>query len=137
MAISPDALTALAVDYVKAMTSIRGRRVQRLLRREFAGADHVLIVRTGPDGPAVLGVSPSGAAWCGTDGKGRNASVFKWLHGSSEALETHFDLLKDSLPVLETRWSKLAELPWRASALGALGSSAASRRLPRHDTICT
>ncbi len=109
MPIDPDTLSSLASDYAKAMTSIRGRRVQRLLRREFAGAEYVLIVQAST-GTAILGLSEGGAALCATDGRGKHASVLKWRHGSAEALETHFDLLKDSLPVLGTKSSPLADL---------------------------
>lgn len=100
MPIDPGVLSTLAADYARGMTSIRGRRVQRLLKREFAGAEFVLTVHLGAKGRAVLGLSASGAAWCATDPRGKCASVVKWLHGSSEALESRFDLLKDSLPLL-------------------------------------
>lgn len=121
MPIDPDTLSSLASDYAKGMTSIRGRRVQRLLKREFAGAEHVMTVQVRSGAAAVLGLSSSGAAFCATDGRGKQASVLKWLHGSSEALETHFDLLKDSLPVLGTRSLPLGDLRALASmALQAL-----------------
>lgn len=110
MPIDPDALSSLASEYAKRMTSIRGRRVQRLLKREFAGAEHVLEVQVGYGVAAVLGLSASGAAFCATDGRGKQASVAKWLHGSTQALETHFDLLKDSLPVLGAKAVPLAGL---------------------------
>ena len=77
MPIDPDALSSLASEYAKDMTSIRGRRVQRLLKREFAGADYVLLAQVGSDTAAVLGLSASGAALCATDGTGKQASVFK------------------------------------------------------------
>jgi hypothetical protein len=102
MPIAPSALASLASHYTKNMTSIRGRRVQRLVKREFAGADHVLLVRLGSGVPAVLGISASGAALCATDGTGTHAPVFKWSHDSTEAIEIHFDLHKDSLPILAT-----------------------------------
>jgi hypothetical protein len=111
MPIDPGALSALAADYAKGMTSIRGRRVQRLLTREFAGADHVLLMQVGADTAAVLGLSASGAAFCCTDGRGRQASILKWLHGSTEAVEAAFDLLKDSLPLLDAKALPLARLP--------------------------
>ena len=110
MPIDPDALSSLVSEYAKGMTSIRGRRVQRLLKREFAGAEHVFVVQTGSGAAAVLGLSASGAAFCATDGRGKQASVVKWLHDSTQALETHFDLLKDSLPVLGSRRVSLAGL---------------------------
>ena len=103
-------LSALAGDYAKDMTSIRSRRVQRLLVREFAGAQYVLTVQFASGTKAVLGVSASGAAFCATDGRGKQASVVKWLHGSEQGVETRFDLLKDSLPVLGAGSLPLADL---------------------------
>lgn len=103
MPVHADTLSSLASQYTLGMSSIRGRRVQRLLKREFAGADEVLLVKLRSGAPAVLGRSTTGAAFCATDGRGRYAAVFKWLHDSARALETHFDLLKDSLPVLASR----------------------------------
>lgn len=95
-------LSSLASEYAKSMTSIRGRRVQRLLKREFAGAEYVFVVQVDTARPAVLGLSASGAAFCSTDGHGKQASVVKWLHGSTEAVEAAFDLLKDSLPMVRS-----------------------------------
>lgn len=122
MPIDPDTLSFLASDYAKGMTSIRGRRVQRLLKREFAGAEYVLMVQLASGATAVLGLSASGAAFCATDGRGKQASVVKWLHGATRALETHFDLLKDSLPVLDTKTSLLAGLGRRAHLYASVGS---------------
>jgi hypothetical protein len=98
--IDPVALASLASEYAKGMTSIRGRRVQRLLKREFAGAERVVLTRADSGAAAVVGVSAGGAAVCITDGTGRQASVYKWRHGAGSAVETSFDLHKDSLPVL-------------------------------------
>jgi hypothetical protein len=122
MPIDPDTLSSLARHYAQAMTSIRGRRVQRLLKREFAGAEHVLIVQIGAGASAVLGCSATGAAFCATDGRGKHASVVKWLHGSEEAFETDFALLKDSLPALGTKSLPLADLPRQALARISEGS---------------
>ena len=110
MPIDPDTLASIASRYTQRMTSIRGRRVQRLLKREFGGADHVLIVQAGSVATAVLGLSDTGAAICTTDGRGRHASVFKWLHDADTAVETRFDLLKDSLPTLASTSVPLADL---------------------------
>lgn len=102
------------------MTSIRGRRVQRLLKREFAGAEYVLLAQVGRGAAAVIGVSASGAAICATEGKGKEVSVFKWLHGAAVAHETRFDLHKDSLPMLGTQSASLAgmrrQMPLRVTA---------------------
>lgn len=102
MPISPEALAQLASDYARPMTSIRGRRIQRLIKREFAGADQVMIVNDGRGLATVMGVSASGAATCTTDGRGPSVSVIKWLHGADEGVETRYDLLKDSLPELSS-----------------------------------
>ena len=106
--VDPAVLADFASEYAKDMTSIRGRRVQRLIKREFAGAEYVLALRLGSGVPAVLGISSSGAALCATNGKGRHATVLKWSHGAGEVMETQFDLHKDSLPVLATRPLKAA-----------------------------
>lgn len=110
MPIDPATLSSIAADYAKGMTSIRGRRVQRLLKREFGGAETVLLVQAGVDATAVLGLSESGAAWCATDGRGKQASVLKWRHGATHALEERFDLLKDSLPLLAAGSQPLASV---------------------------
>ena len=60
--------------------------------------------------PTVLGVSASGAAFCATEGRGPHVTVVRWLHESTDGLETRFDLLKDSLPVTATRRMPPAEL---------------------------
>ena len=108
------ALASLAAEYAQGMTSIRGRRVQRLLKREFAGAGYVFMVGIAPGGRGVLGLSESGAGFIATDGRGPHACVSKWLHGWKEATEVRFDLLKDSLPVLGSRTIPFTALPRRA-----------------------
>ena len=122
MPIDPDALSSFASEYAKDMTSIRGRRVQRLLKREFGGAEYVLLAQVGTGTAAVLGLSASGAAICATDGKGKQASVVKWSHGATVALETHFDLHKDSLPVLGTTSLPLDRLRTQARLHVSAGS---------------
>ena len=114
MPIDADALSSLASGYTSGMTPIRGRRVQRLLKREFAGAEFVLTVQLGASTTAVLGLSASGAALCATDGRGPQVSVAKWRHGATHALEVQFDLLKDSLPALHAA-------PVPLAGLGGLG----------------
>jgi len=127
MAIDLNALSSLASEYARPMTSIRGRRVQRLLNREFGGAEYVLLVQVGQGTAAVLGLSAKGAALCVTDGRGKEAPVFRWSHGSALAHETRYDLHKDSLPVLGTNSVPLAQLraqaPLRVPA-GAVPSHA-------------
>lgn len=100
MPIAPDALAALAADFAIGMPPIRGRRVQRLLKREVGGADHALIVALEGGRRAVLAFSASGAAFCATDGRGPSAAVVRWLHGSATGQEAAYELLKDALPLL-------------------------------------
>lgn len=126
--VDPDTLSSFASQYAKDMTSIRGRRVQRLLKREFAGAEYVLAAQLGSGAAAVLGLSESGAALCATDGRGKHASVVKWAHGSTAALEMHFDLHKDSLPVLDARTIPLTELRARAPLHVSSGSVPSAAR---------
>jgi len=108
--IEREILSSLASEYVKDMTSIRGRRVQRQLKRVFAGSEYVLLAQLDCGIGAVLGLSPSGTAICVTDGKGKHASVVKWSHGSGAAHDAQFDLHKDSLPVLRTKAVPLTRL---------------------------
>ena len=90
MPIDRDALDAIASAYVVGMTSIRGRRMHRLLLREWARFDHVLRVTT-EDG---------GAAVCRTDGRGAAVVIEAWARLDGARVATSFDLSKDSLPVL-------------------------------------
>jgi hypothetical protein len=110
--IDPETLSSFASRYAKDMTSIRGRRVQRLIKREFGGADCVLPARlgSGAAAAAVLGLSATGAALCATDGTGTHATVFKWSSDGARAMELRFDLHKDSLPVLGSESVPLARL---------------------------
>lgn len=110
MPINPDSLSSFASEYTDRMSSIRGRRVQRLIKREFGGAEFVLLARSSAGEASVLGLSSSGAAICTTDGRGKQACVIKWAHGTTVAHETHFDLHKDSLPVLGSAQVSLGRL---------------------------
>ena len=111
MPIDPSVLAQLAAVYARDMTSIRGRRIQRLVKREFAGAEQVQLVDVAPHRRAVLGRSAQGAACLVSDGRGPRATVFQWLHGAREATACHFDLLKDSLPLSGVARLASSELP--------------------------
>jgi hypothetical protein len=113
--IDPQSLSSFASEYAKAMTSIRGRRVQRLLKREFGGADCLLPARTGSGAPAVLGLSAHGAALCATD-------------GATQADQLQFDLHKDSLPLLGCISVPLARLREQLGGLVAEEPAAPNAR---------
>ena len=117
MPIEKDHLEAMARSYVAAMTSIRGRRVHRLLLREFARFDHVLAARTEDGAPALLALADDGhAAVCRSDGRGAAVAIAAWTRLDGASVTTTYDLLRDSLPVLG--WSIWH--PGFAQAAGAL-----------------
>ncbi|MFD2473182.1 hypothetical protein [Amycolatopsis silviterrae] len=83
------------------MTSIRGRRVHRLVTRRMAGYDHVLPAVTADGAPALLALSADGrAAFCQTDGRGPSADVVTCGPTPGVTVTSAHDLTKDSLPVL-------------------------------------
>jgi hypothetical protein len=101
MPVEKETLDALARAYVAPMTSIRGRRVQRLLAREFSRFDHVLWAVAEDGTPAILGLAEDGrVALCRTDGRGASAAVAAWGRLEGATVTTSYDLLKDSLPIV-------------------------------------
>jgi hypothetical protein len=124
MPIDGSALDAVARAYVADMTSIRGRRVHRLLVREFRGFDHVVEAVAEGGVRVVLAVSDDGGVGvCGTDGRGSEAAVSTWPHLPGATVTALFDLTKDSLPV--TRWT--LEHPALAGFGGVVTISVAGR----------
>jgi hypothetical protein len=115
-------------EYVAKMTSIRGRRVHRLLMREFSRFDHVLPVTAQDGTPALFAVAKDGSvSVCRTDGRGAAAAVAEWARLDGATITISYDLLKDSLPIESwTIWH-----PSFAQAAGALTISADS--VPRTD----
>jgi len=102
MPIEKATLDAIARTYVEPMTSIRGRRVHRLLARTFARFDHVLRVVAEDGTPALLALADAGdAALCRTDGRGPAAAIAEWTRLQGATVTTSYDLLKDSLPILQ------------------------------------
>lgn len=117
MPIDKQTLEAIAGKYVAPMTSIRGRRVHRLLMREFSRFDHVFPAVAEDGAPALLAVAGDGsAAVCCTDGRGATVAVTGWTRLEGATLTISCDLLKDSLPIVNwTIWH-----PGFARAAGAL-----------------
>ena len=122
MPIETQTLAAVARSYVGTMTSIRGRRVHRLLMREFARFDHVLAAVAEDGTPALLALADDGsAAVCRTDGRGAAAAIAEWARLEGATVTTSYDLAKDSLPIASwTIWH-----PSFARVAGALTISAA------------
>ena len=116
-----ETLDEIARSYIEPMTSIRGRRVHRLLVREFARFDEVLRTRTQDGAPALFAISQKGgAAICRTDGRGAAAEIATWSRLQGATVTTAYDLLKDSLPIVG--WT--IEHPSFAGVAGTLAISA-------------
>jgi hypothetical protein len=106
MPIAKQVLETTVRAYVDTMTSIRGRRVHRLLMREFARFDHVLPVTAEDGAPALLALGDDGSvSICRTDGRGPAAAVAAWGRLEGATVTVSYDLLKDSLPIVSwTIW---------------------------------
>ncbi len=106
MPIEKEALDAIARSYVEPMTSIRGRRVHRLLMRAFSRFDHVLGAVAEDGTPALLALAEDGsAAICRTDGRGATAAIATWSRLPGATVTISYDLAKDSLPIVSwTIW---------------------------------
>jgi hypothetical protein len=106
MPIEKETLDAIARTYAERMTSIRGRRVHRLLMREFSRYDHVLPASAEDDTPALLALDEDGsAAICRTDGRGGAVAVAEWASLEGATVTISYDLTKDSLPIVSwTIW---------------------------------
>jgi hypothetical protein len=132
MPIDHKVLDVTVRTYVDTMTSIRGRRVQRLLMREFSRFAHVLPVKVEDGGPALLALGEDGSvAVCRSDGRGAVVAVAEWTHLKGVAVTISYDLTKDSLPVVSwTIWH-----PSFAHVAGALTISSAAISRADHARI--
>lgn len=106
MPIEKGTLDAIARAYASGLTSIRGRRVHRLVMRELARFDHVLAATAEDGAPVLLAVADDGsAAICRTDGRGAAAPIAEWGRLEGAMVTIGYDLLKDSLPIVSwTVW---------------------------------
>jgi hypothetical protein len=132
MAIEKETLDEIALAYVAAMPSIRGRRVHRLLIREFSRFDHVLPALSESGSGALLALTDDGSvAVCRTDGKGPAAGIAEWSRLESATVTTSYDLTRDSLPIVS--WT--ITHPSFARAAGALTISSAAIAKADHARI--
>jgi hypothetical protein len=135
MSIDKEALSALATQYTSTMTSIRGRRVHRLLMREFSRFDVVVPAVVGDGSAAMLALSEKGnTALCQSDGRGKTVSIVECAGAKDATTTTSYDLLKDSLPTVGSTVQKegLRQITGTLSVAGA-GLSRADRKLIRGD----
>jgi hypothetical protein len=132
MPIDKETLDSIARRYASTMTSIRGRRIRRLVMREFSRYDHVLDVVTEDGSAALLALSEGGgAAICQTDGRGVAVAIAAWERLEGATVTTSCDLTKDSLPTVGwTIWH-----PSFARAAGALTLSTNDLSLADRDRI--
>ncbi len=122
MPIERETLDGIARTYINAMTSIRSRRVHRLLMREFSRFDHVIPAIAEDGNPALLALAEDGsAAVCQTNGRGEAVTVAEWVRLEGTTVTTSYDLTKDSLPIV----SWMIWHPSFARFAGALTISAA------------
>jgi hypothetical protein len=106
MPIDEEILDGTVRTYVDTMSTIRGRRVHRLLMREFSRFDHVLPVTAEDGSPALVALGEDGSvAVCRTDGRGAAVAVAEWGRLEGATVTTSYDLMKDSLPIVSwTIW---------------------------------
>jgi hypothetical protein len=106
MPIDKETLDSIARSYASTMTSIRGRRIHRLLMREFSRFDHVLPAVAEDDTGALLALTEDGgAAICRSDGRGSEVAIAEWARMEGATVTTSYDLMKDSLPIVSwTVW---------------------------------
>jgi hypothetical protein len=101
MPIEKNTLAGIARAYVKPMTSIRGRRIHRLLLREFSRFDYVIPAIAEDRSPALLAIANDGSvAVCRTDGRGAAVAIAGWSRLEGATVTTSYDLTKDSLPIV-------------------------------------
>lgn len=106
MAIDPQRLEARVAEFVAPMTSIRGRRMTRILRRAFAEVDAVFIAELADGRAGFLGARRDGLlVFCASDGRGRCAEVLTFRADAAARLSEGYDLLKDSIPVIAAAFS--------------------------------
>ena len=133
MPIETQLLDAMARTYISPMTSIRGRRVHRLIMRVFSRYD-VVVQAVAEDGsPVLLGMSEDGgaAALTRTTGRGPAADVDEWVQVDGPRATSSFDLTKDSLPVLRRTTSPSS----LAASAGALTVSSSDKTQPDQERV--
>ncbi len=99
MKIAKEKLERLAAEYVREMTSIRGRRVKKFILREFVQCIDASITEKKDEIASFVGVLENeDTLEIKTDGRGSNFAMYIKKEANTEI--RHFSLLKDSLPLL-------------------------------------
>jgi hypothetical protein len=106
MPVDKEALDSSARRYANTMTSIRGRRVHRLLMREFSRFDLVVPAAAENGTGVLLALSEGGgAAMCQTDGRGAAIAIAECSCLEGATVTTFYEFTKDSLPTVSwTIW---------------------------------
>lgn len=106
MPVDKAALDSSARRYASTMTSIRGRRVHRLLMREFSRFDLVVPAVAESGAGVLLALTEGGGvAMCQTDGRGAVVDIAECSYLEGATVTTSYDFTKDSLPIVSwTIW---------------------------------
>ena len=106
MPVDKKALDSRARRYASTMTSIRGRRVHRLLMREFSRFDVVVPAVAESGAEVLLALTEGGGvATCQTHGRGAVIDIAECSSLEGATVKTSYDFTKDSLPILSwTFW---------------------------------
>jgi hypothetical protein len=95
-------LEKYADEYIQNMTSIRGRRIRRLIIREFGQCNEVRIIETRKKINTFFGDFENGdTIKTETDGRGKKVEVCFTRNGNNKIEVRNYDLLKDSLPLID------------------------------------
>jgi hypothetical protein len=100
MKIAKEELEHLASEYIREMTSIRGRRVKKFILREFVQCTDASISKKKDEIASFVGVLENkDILEIKTDGRGSSFAMYVKKEANTEV--RHFSLLKDSLPLVE------------------------------------
>ncbi|MBX9349680.1 hypothetical protein K5M36_21615 [Chromobacterium vaccinii] len=103
-------LERLAGEYIADMTSIRGRRVFRLIMRELVGFDHVVSCPSAAGAAMLLALDEGGRiACCRSNGKGGRVEIV-FVEPDGAVARRAYNLLKDSLPEIDCQSFTIEDL---------------------------
>lgn len=88
-------------EFTNSMTSIRGRRIQKLIKREYSNLANIRLIDHSEEKVGITGEGGNLIKTCFSDGKGKYAIITTFNSESNEAVNDYFDLLHDSLKKID------------------------------------